>query len=123
MFMLNKIYLNLNLNQFSWLLNKHKLYEKLRIRNRGFEIPNHLTKDSNPDSNPMCYISKGFESSPRIRTHPCLCYASCLPPYLMITVITLWFCLDIFQSYGQGKQEWGVHSTPASNQKEMSAEP
>ena len=62
MFMLNKIYLNLNLNQFSWLLNKHKLYEKLRIRNRGFEIPNHLTKDSNPDSNPMCYISKGFES-------------------------------------------------------------
>ena len=90
MFMLNKIYLNLNLNQFSWLLNKHKLYEKLRIRNRGFEIPNHLTKDSNPDSNPMCYISKGFESgfessSNRIRivvqrgvdllvflTHPCL---------------------------------------------------
>ena len=63
MFMLNKIYLNLNLNQFSWLLNKHKLYEKLRIRNRGFEIPNHLTKDSNPDSNPMCYISKGFESA------------------------------------------------------------
>ena len=83
MFMLNKIYLNLNLNQFSWLLNKHKLYEKLRIRNRGFEIPNHLTKDSNP----MCYISKGFESGfesssnririrririrIRIRTHPC----------------------------------------------------
>ena len=60
MFMLNKIYLNLNLNQFSWLLNKHKLYyEKLRIRSRGFEIPNHLTKDSNP----MCYISKGFESA------------------------------------------------------------
>ena len=88
MFMLNKIYLNLNLNQFSWLLNKHKLYEKLRIRNRGFEIPNHLTKNSIPDSNPMCYISKrfesGFESSPnririrriririRIRTHPCV---------------------------------------------------
>ena len=46
MFMLNKIYLNLNLNQFSWLLNKHKLYEKLRIRNRGFAIPKHLTKDS-----------------------------------------------------------------------------
>ena len=56
MFMLNKIYLNLNLNQFSWLLNKHKLYEKLRIRNRGFEIPNHLTKDSNPHQ-------IGFESA------------------------------------------------------------
>ena len=53
-------YLNLNLNQFSWFLNKHKLYEKLRIRNRGFEIPNHLTKDSNPDSNPH---QIGFESA------------------------------------------------------------
>ena len=73
------------MNEFSWLLIKHKFYENPRIRNRGFEIPNHLTKESNPDSNPMRIISKGFESgfesSPngirirriqiRIRTHAC----------------------------------------------------
>ena len=28
------------------------------IRNRAFEIPNHLTKESNPDSNPH---QMGFE--------------------------------------------------------------
>ena len=74
--------MNLNLNQLvAEYEYEYELYEKLRIRNRGFEIPNHLTKESNLDSNHMCYISKGFESgfesSPnviqtrriRIRTH------------------------------------------------------
>ena len=84
MFMLNKISESES-ESVQLVLNKHKLCERLRIRNRGFEIPNHLTEESNPDSNPMGYISKrfesGFESSPngirirriririRIRTH------------------------------------------------------
>ena len=35
---------------------------KLPIWSRGFEIPNHLTKESNPDSNPIRYIRISFES-------------------------------------------------------------